>query len=138
MSQLVPNLAQVAAKVLDGEAVLINLETGVYYSTDGVGAFAWQLLEAGCHQDMLAPHISQAYSVELGTVANDLDTWLASLVKESLLISGTPTSTDLPTRADDADYSKPELQVYRDMGALLALDPPAPRLDETPWKEASV
>ena len=32
------NTEEVAAKVIDGEAIIINLTTGVYYSMDGVGA----------------------------------------------------------------------------------------------------
>jgi hypothetical protein len=32
-------------------------------------------------------------------------------------------------------YELPKLNIYRDMGDLLALDPPVPGLGETPWKE---
>ena len=38
---------EVAAKVIDGEAVLINLATGVYYSMRGSGAYLWSQLESG-------------------------------------------------------------------------------------------
>ncbi len=34
-SFVVPNEQQVAAKVMDGEAILINLATGTYYSMPG-------------------------------------------------------------------------------------------------------
>lgn len=37
----------VAASVLDGEAVMIHLESGRYYSADGPAAVVWQLLESG-------------------------------------------------------------------------------------------
>ena len=33
-----PNKEEVAAKVMDGEAILINLSNGIYYSMDKVGA----------------------------------------------------------------------------------------------------
>jgi hypothetical protein len=31
---------------LDGEAVILNLDTGIYFGVDGVGTRMWQLLEA--------------------------------------------------------------------------------------------
>ena len=40
-THLVPNVAEVAAKVMDGEAILINLANGMYYSMDGAGGFLW-------------------------------------------------------------------------------------------------
>ena len=40
------NPDEVAAKVVQGEAIIINLASGVYYSMTGVGAAAWGLLEA--------------------------------------------------------------------------------------------
>ena len=44
---LKPNTAEVAAKDVDGEAVLINLTNGMYYSMDLVGGFVWSLIESG-------------------------------------------------------------------------------------------
>ncbi len=35
------------AKVIDGEAIVINVVTGRYYSLEGPGALAWALLAAG-------------------------------------------------------------------------------------------
>jgi hypothetical protein len=41
-----------------------------------------------------------------------------------------------PRQADTKEpYEQPQLNIYRDMGDLLALDPPTPRLEATAWKE---
>ena len=40
-SCLRPNEEEVAAKVMDGEAILINLSSGIYYSMDKVGGVLW-------------------------------------------------------------------------------------------------
>jgi len=37
------NDTEVTATVIDGEAIMINLSSGVYYSTDAVGARIWEL-----------------------------------------------------------------------------------------------
>ena len=42
------NSPQVIYENIEGEVVLINLEKGLYYSTDQVGADVWDLMEAGC------------------------------------------------------------------------------------------
>ena len=36
---------------------------------------------------------------------------------------------------EKAPYEIPKLNIYRDMGDLLALDPPVPGLGDTPWKD---
>ena len=35
----------VLAKVIDGEAILINVSTGAYYSLNGVGGLVWQWID---------------------------------------------------------------------------------------------
>ncbi len=44
---LKPNDTHVAAKVFDGEAIIMNLTTGMYFSADKVGASVWELIEKG-------------------------------------------------------------------------------------------
>jgi hypothetical protein len=41
----------------------------------------------------------------------------------------------IPEQKDKLPYELPKLNIYRDMGDLLALDPPVPGLGDTPWKE---
>ncbi len=40
--RLRPREEEVASKVIDGEAIIINLANGVYYSMDKVGALVWE------------------------------------------------------------------------------------------------
>ena len=44
----------VAAEVIDGEAIMINLANATYYSIAGVGAFIWELLVERCSLDEIA------------------------------------------------------------------------------------
>src|SRR5678815_1858553 len=46
-NRLRANDAECAAKVLDGEAVIINLLNGTYYSLDKAGAVVWELAADG-------------------------------------------------------------------------------------------
>ena len=41
------NAPDVVHEVIDGEAIMINMTTGSYYSLDGVGAAVWEIPPAG-------------------------------------------------------------------------------------------
>ena len=44
-NRLQPRDEEVAAKVIEGEAILINLANGVYYSMEKVGGLIWEMIE---------------------------------------------------------------------------------------------
>ena len=73
-----------------------------------------------------------------GSDENDLFSFIRQLVDEDLVLPG---SVDKESRRaevmgiKEVSYTTPELVIYRDMGDLLALDPPLPGLDEIPWKD---
>lgn len=50
---LIVNAPHVVHETIDGEAILIHLVTGTYYSLDGVGAELWGALAAGVDRDAL-------------------------------------------------------------------------------------
>lgn len=130
---------QIAAEVIDGEAVIINLATGIYYSLDGAGGQAWALLAAGHDASAAARTIADACRIPVDVVRPDVDALLAELVAEGLL---DPLATgadpgDAGVVTIDGGYRAPKLVVYRDMGDLLALDPPAPGLADIAWTKPS-
>lgn len=131
---LCPNSREVAAKVMDGEAVLINLNTGVYYSTAGCGGFLWDLLERGYTPRDCLNELTARFTTSREQAEADLAGYLAELLAESLVVAGPVEKRPLepPQGQEKADYSAPLLHAYRDMGDLLALDPPAPDLDLAP------
>lgn len=61
-----PKSDQIAAKVMDGEAVIIDLATGVYYSMDGVGGLIWSLIEATQSMDDMVGAVTAASDVAPG------------------------------------------------------------------------
>ncbi len=64
--RLMPKSDQIAAKVMDGEAVIIDLASGVYYSMDGVGGLIWSLIEATQSMDDMVDAVTAAYDVAPG------------------------------------------------------------------------
>jgi hypothetical protein len=139
-SWLVFNEEEVAAKVMDGEAIIINLESGMYYSMDGAGADIWSLLSEGITLGQVQTAITSRYGVSAEDAAHDVERLAAQLIEERLLrlAEGAPKPIDMAAWANGGPatqpYSTPELNAYRDMADLLALDPPMPGLRATPWQ----
>jgi hypothetical protein len=133
------NEEEVAAKVIDGEAIIINLATGVYYSMDKVGALVWDVLQGGHSLEEAIVAITGQYDVSPEQAELNVRELVQELVQENLLRpSDNGITADAPGTIEQQEkmpYETPKLNIYRDMGDLLALDPPVPGLGDTPWKE---
>jgi hypothetical protein len=136
---LSPNREAVAAEVIDGEAIMINLSTGDYYSMAGVGGWIWSLIEAELSPEEVVAAIVARYDVAPERAQTEAEQLLDELVRENLILV-----TDHQSRGGEggepaADgklpYDTPGLKSYHDMGDLLALDPPAPGLQDIPWRQ---
>jgi hypothetical protein len=92
------NTDLVAGEVVDGEAVIINLSNGMYYTMDGVGAEVWQLIERRRSMHDMAGEIAARYGVDRETVLGDLRVVVAELVAEDLVraANGSSAPEDAP------------------------------------------
>ena len=130
---------EIASKVIDGEAIIINLANGVYYSMDKVGALVWERLQAGYTLDDVIRAVTAVYDVSPEQVESHIVELVEELLHENLVVTsenGTSRAAEMIARQEDkSPYELPKLNIYRDMGDLLALDPPVPGLGDTPWKE---
>ena len=138
--RLTPNTNEVADEVIEGEAILINLASGIYYSMAGVGGVVWSLIAAGHRLEDVATTIAERYEVTPERAQADVQRVAAELVEHRLAVRCDGEAPDRPTAtpaaASKLPYEEPSLIVYRDMGDLLALDPPAPGLKDIPWTSA--
>src|SRR5258708_6628714 len=64
------------ASELDGDVVLLNLETGLYYGFEGVGARVWNLLQEPRKVAEIRDALVEEYDVELERCEQDLITLL--------------------------------------------------------------
>jgi hypothetical protein len=130
---------EIAAKVIDGEAIIINLANGVYYSLDKAGGMIWEMLEAGHSLAEAVEGITARYDVPREQAQADVERLATELVQENLLRVAddrTPPQHSLAqTDRHELPYETPTLNIYRDMGDLLALDPPTPGFQDIAWKE---
>lgn len=135
------NKSDVNAEVIDGEAIIINVTTGVYFSLEDVGVYIWQLLTSGNSLSETIQAVIERYRVPAEQANADLETFVSELIAEGLIVetnsSASSSSAGVTARDSVEQYEKPILNIYRDMGDLLALDPPTPGLSVTPWEEES-
>lgn len=129
-----PNREDVAAKVIDGELIIIRLSDGTYYSMDNVGTCVWELIEAGHPVPALVQTIAAWYATPVERVEGDVGALLRELLAERLIVAA-PAKDAAQLRTPEPpggapSYEAPRVNIYRDMGNLLALDPPTPGIDD--------
>jgi len=106
---------------------------------DKVGALVWERLQAGYTLDDVIRSVTDAYDVSPEHAESNVVELVEELLQENLVVTsenGSSHSAEVIAEQEDKlPYELPKLNIYRDMGDLLALDPPVPGLGDTPWKE---
>lgn len=81
------NKSRAEWRVVDDEAVVVNVETSYYYGLNRAGTFVWTALsERARSVDELADELAAAFEVELSRAREDVETLLADLKREDLLV----------------------------------------------------
>ena len=82
--RFVASEAVVAADIGDG-LVLLNVDTGVYYGLNVVGASSWRLLAEGKSAEAVLASLLREYDVDEDRLRTDLDRLFADLVRCGLV-----------------------------------------------------
>src|SRR4051794_13271059 len=124
------NHGTATGKVIDDEAILINVVTGRYYSLADAGCVAWIHLSAGGSVPQAVTAVLERYDVDEQTVRAEVPALVSELLDEGLLVEAgadeSTSSTDELAPIDGArcEYTGLELVTFTDMEDLLAFDPP--------------
>jgi hypothetical protein len=117
-----PNRPDVIDEVFDGEAVIVNLRTGRYYSLDAAGTDIWQQALAGRSIDDMVADLATRYSAPADVLERVVHSFLARLLDEEL-VNGPFERRDTAATHSEACSFAPTIQVFTDMTDLLLLDP---------------
>lgn len=79
---------EVVAQEASGSLLLLHVQTGQYYSLEGVGGRIWRLCDGSLNVDDLVTLISVEYAIPRPTVADDVIDVLSQLVEEGLMARG--------------------------------------------------
>jgi hypothetical protein len=133
------NTPHVVHEIIDGEAILVNMQTGRYYSASEIGAVVWGLIEAGAPVSAIVDRVAARYRGAREEIAAGIERFLAELEREGLIVphegavavgDGAGAGRDVPPAG--APFVPPALRAYTDMEDLLLLDP-IHDVDETGW-----
>lgn len=78
---------RLAFEVIEGEAVVLSLETSEYFSLNRTGTCAWEVLAAGGTPDDAAEAVSGRFDVPVNRAASDVAQLIHQLVEAGLLVA---------------------------------------------------
>lgn len=121
------NAPAVVAEIIDGEAVIMDLATGHYFSTQHVGCDIWRGIELGASQQTIARWLAATYGIETAVAAICVAAFVDELTQRNLVVVGNGAQAGVEP-ADNwmtggRPFAAPVLNTYTDMEELLLLDP---------------
>ena len=123
-------------ETMGDEVVVINLDSGRYYSLEGAGAALWEALVAGASREAIADAIAARYAGERAEIDRAVTAVADELEAEGLIVPAEASDVAPPANGGErAPFLAPVLQKYTDMEALLLLDP-IHEVDEQGWPQA--
>ena len=133
------NRPKVIYEVFEDETVLIDLDSGNYYSLSGSGALIWDCIVRGDSVGSVIENLHERFRGRDG-IASAVDDFVRELAEENLIVKNSSGAAknmkqgkaQIPSLAR---FEKPVLQKYSDMQDLLLLDP-IHEVDETGWPHA--
>ena len=137
-----PNRPTVISEIIDGEAVIIHLGTGNYYSLRGSASLLWDALEGGASTGDLLNLLRRTYDMDGAgvEVRRVVDGFLSELAADDLVVAGDDPAADgepaslegTGTRA----FELPHVERYTDLQDLIKLDPVHDVDAEAGWPQA--
>ncbi len=136
------NSPKVIHETIDGETVIINLDSGNYYSLDRVGAEIWNLIREKESIGGIIESIANRYDAKKEEIAKAVNNLINELQQELLIVvdGSEMSANDQESRLQDipessgklSGFEVPMLSKYTDMQDLLLLDP-IHDVDEAGW-----
>ena len=133
------NSPAVVSEIIDGEAVIMNLKSGHYFSIQGSGALIWDWIGQGHSLGSLIESTNKAFSAEPDHIATHVHRFIDALLEHELVrpierVDEAAASPPAPAEVtgSPAPFEVPLVEVFNDMQDLLLLDP-IHDVDDTGW-----
>lgn len=75
----------VLSQEVDGEVVILDLQSGAYHGLNEVGARIWSLIQSCATLEEIVDVLLKEYDTELDTLRADLQAYIHSLVEAKLI-----------------------------------------------------
>ncbi len=131
--------APIIHDTIDNETIVINQQTGSYYSLDGPAAVVWGLLAGGTTIRGIVDELAGRFDAERSVLERETLAFVDRLIDEGLAVESRdrdPPPVEAGVRTPPADprvaFAGLELHRYTDLEVLLLVDP-IHEVDETGW-----
>ena len=128
-------------ETVEGEALVMDMVKGNYYSCVGPSAFVWKALTTGWSTDDVAQMVGERYGIGGGEATRDVDRFVESLLHEEMLVAVegpgdlTADRAALDAAVPVGEYSELVLERFTDLADLILLDP-VHDVSEVGWPHA--
>ncbi len=75
----------IAWRVIEGQAFIINTKTSTLHELDETGTFIWKLIEKGSSIEETAKELSERFDVSTGQAVKDIRDFITELEKKGIL-----------------------------------------------------
>jgi hypothetical protein len=127
-------------ETIEGEVILIDLDTGTYYSLRESGADVWEAVGRGASETEIADALSRRYEGSAEEIRSTLRDLLGRLEEEGLIEEaegGADGSFTLgEPEAGLGSFRAPVFEKHTDMQDLILLDP-VHEVDPRGWPHAA-
>lgn len=111
---------RVASRILEGEAVVINLESGLYVGLNGSATALWGLLvEAPRSVGALADALATAHEADRDTVGADVQFFVEALADMGLVLSSDEVGAAVGPIGIAGPYLAPYAERYDTLDELM-------------------
>ena len=123
------NTPRFVDETIEGEALVMDMVKGSYYSCVGSSAYAWNALATGVSPDDVAALLAARYGLAPADAQRDVDRFLAALLAEEMIVETTesPPAPSSPEALDamvpQLEYAALTLERFNDLADLILLDP---------------
>lgn len=115
------------SETIDGEVVIINFDSGNYYSSNALGCEIWSLIEQSQSIESIKKVVQARYVSSHLNLEETTQAFLTELELEQLIVcasKGSESAPNLPELAQKRPVTDPpKLHKFKDMQELLLLDP---------------
>jgi hypothetical protein len=134
-----PNTSRITYEIIEGEVIIVDFETGVYYSINALGTVIFNWIVQGVKLGTMLAAIEKHYSDANTDLVQTFNSFMTALLQNGIIERSEttinsvselePTLEGLP---DTVTFVPPKLDKYTDMQELLLLDP-IHEVDEKGW-----
>lgn len=123
---------------LDGEVIVVDLESGSYYCLTDSGADIWTLVVQGLSIEEIDKTLNENYIGEQLVIRMDTEKFINKLIEIKIIFpikSAEKHEFQLPNDLIRSKWIEPNIDEYNDMWDLIKMDPIHESNEELGWPE---